>query len=206
MIILSCGIIEQPLYFGLILPLAIVCVINFVLIVLNLSKINRYHQELSTSNPIGSPRSKFGTTKARYSIAIITTTFITFYVGLSFWLLSTHPRLHKYSTFIQIAFAVVTIVQGLLLFIYALCSVRSGVRTLWIWKMFCCKSTRISTINVLADLPQITDTNAHSSQAATLTINTDTNPAYKSVMLRRKKEEYTMTKNELYGNLSMRHT
>ena len=32
-------------------------------------------------------------------------------------------------------------------------------------------------------------------------IATDTNPAYESVMLRRKKEEYTMTENQLYGNL-----
>lgn len=187
---------------------------NFVLVVLNLSKINRYHRELSTSNPTDSPRSKFGTTKARYSITIITTTFITFYIGLIFWLLSTHPRLQNYSTFVQIAFALVTVAQGPLLFIYALCSI-SNVRTLWIWKVFCCKLTRISTIDVsIADLPPTTDTSAHSSQAAMFAINenskykgsktipTDTNPAYESVMLRRKREEYTMTKNELYGNLN----
>lgn len=210
----SCGVIEQPLYFGLVLPLAIVCVIHFILTVCILSKIDRYHHELSTNNPTDSPRSKFGTTKAKYSIAIITTTFITFYFGLVFGLLSTNPRLRKHSTIVQIAFAMVTVVQGPLVLTYTLFSIGS-IKTLWIRKvLFCCKSTRVSTIDDIADLPPTTDTSAHSSRAATFTIKesrkhkeskmipTNTNPAYESVMLRRKKEEYTMTENELYGVLN----
>ena len=68
--------------------------------------------------------------------------------------------------------------------------------------------------NIITDLPPTTDTSAQSSQAATLNftmkeskdkgskmITTNTNPAYEPVMLRRKKEEYTMTENELYGIL-----
>ena len=206
-ILLSCGVNEQPLYFGLILPLAIIFVIHFILSVLNLSKINQYH----LSNSTDSPRSKFGTRKAKHSITIITTTFITFYLGIMFGLLSTNPLLRTYSTLIQIAFAVITTVQGPLLLVYALCSIGS----FRIWKMLCCKSRRVTTTDgSIADLPPTTDTSAHSSQAATFTINesskhkkdskmipTNTNPAYASVMLRRNKE-FTMTKNDLYGNFS----
>jgi hypothetical protein len=58
--------------------------------------------------------------------------------------------------------------------------------------------------NIVADLPPTTDTSAQFSQAnfrkqqqgqfkGSKMIATDTNPAYESVMLRRKKEEYTMT-------------
>ena len=94
-------------------------------------------------------------------------------------------------------------------------SFKLDIELAFYWKVFCCKLTRISTIDVsIADLPPTTDTSAHSSQAAMFAINenskykgsktipTDTNPAYESVMLRRKREEYTMTKNELYGNLN----
>lgn len=191
----------------------VVGAIHFILTICILSKISRYHQELSTNSPTDSPRSKFGMTKAKYSIAIITTTCITFYFGLVFGLLSTNPQLRKHSTFVQIAFAMVTIIQGPLVFTYTLFSIGS-IKTLWIRKvLFCCKMTRVSTIDI-ADLPPTTDTSAHSSQAATFTIKesrkhkeskmipTTTNPAYEPVMLRRKKEEYTMTENELYGILN----
>ena len=193
----------------------VVGAIHFILTICILRKISRYHQELSTNNPTDSPRSKFGTTKAKYSIAIITTTCITFYFGLVFGLLSTNPQLRKHSTFVQIAFAMVTIIQGPLVFTYTLFSIGS-IKTLWIRKvLFCCKMTRVSTIDI-TDPPPTTDTSAHSSQAATFTIKesrkykeskmipTNTNPAYESVMLRRKKdsEEFTMTENELYGTLN----
>ena len=206
----SCGVIEEPLYIGLVLPLAFICVIHFTLSIYILSKINRCRRELSTNSPTDSPRSKFGTRKAKHSITIITTTFITFYFGLVFGLLSTNPQLRKYSTSLQIAYAIVVATQGPLLFTYTLFSVGS-LKTLWIGKIAsfcCCKSVRVNTIDVTD--PQ-TDTSAHSSQAATFTIQesvkhktiaTNTNPAYASVMLRRKREEYTMTENDLYGFLN----
>ena len=208
----SCGVVEHPLYFGLILPLSFISVIHFILSICILSKINRYHRELSTSNPTDSPRKTFGTTKAKYSIAIITTTFITFYFSFIFGQLSTNPRLQNYSVFLQIAFTIAVIAQGPLVFTYTLFLI-SSLKTLWIWKVFCCKSMRpMGVDNTNADLPPTTDTSAQSSQAATLNftmkeskdkgskmIATNTNPAYETVMLRRKKEEYTMTENELYG-------
>ena len=115
---------------------------------------------------------------------------------------------------IQVALAIGTATQGPLLFTYKLISI-SSLKTLWIWKIIlfcCCKSKRDNTIDIAAPT---TDTSAQSSQAAILNftikasskhkgskmIATDTNPAYESVMLRRKKEEYTMTENELYGIL-----
>ena len=116
---------------------------------------------------------------------------------------------------IQVALAIVTATQGPLLFTYKLISI-SSLKTLWIWKIIlfcCCKSKRDN--NIIDIAAPTTDTSAQSSQAATLNftikasskhkgskmIATDTNPAYESVMLRRKKEEYTMTENELYGIL-----
>ena len=206
----SCGVVKQPLYFGLVLPLSFISIIHFILSICILSKSNQYHRELSTSNPTDSPRKTFGSTKAKYSIAIITTTFITFYFSFIFGQLSTNPQLQNYSVFLQIAFAIVVIAQGPLVFIYTLFSI-SSLKTLWIWKVLCCcKSMRPMGID--ADLPPTTDTSAQSSQVATLNftmkeskdkgskmIATNTNPAYEPVMLRRKKEEYTMTENELYG-------
>jgi hypothetical protein len=213
----SCGVVEQPLYFGLVLPLTFICVVHFTLSICILSKINRYHHDLSTSNPTDSPRIKLGTTKAKYSIAIITITFITFYFGFIFGQLSTNPRLQKHSRYFQIAFAIVAVAQGPLVFTYTLFSI-SNLKSLWIWKIFwCCKSVRLTGVNtidnIITNLPPTTDTSAQFSQANFTTkessskdkgskmIATDTNPAYESVMLRRKKEEYTMTENELYGIL-----
>ena len=211
----SCGVVEQPLYFGLVLPLSFIYVIHFILSICILSKINRYHRELSTSNPTESPRKAFGTTKAKYSIAVITTTFITFYFNFIFGQLSINPQLQNYSAFLQIAFTIVAIVQGPLVLIYTLFSI-SSLKSLWIWKVFCCcNSMRLMGVdNIITDLPPTTDTSVQSSQAATLNftmkkskdkgskmITTNTNPAYEPVMLRRKKEEYTMTENELYGIL-----
>ena len=202
---------EWPLYIGLVLPLAIICIIHFIVNVLIWRKISR-KKEFLTSNLTDSPRLKLGTTKIKYSTAVINVSFVTFYTALIFEFLAVDSRLQQYSTFIQIAFAIITTAQGPLIFVYTLCS-NHGIKTFSVCKT-CCRSTRVTLAVNIDNLSPTTETSTHSLQMATFVISesekqkeskviaTDTNPAYATVMLRRKRDEYVMTDNELYGNLN----
>ena len=189
----SCGVIEYPLWLGLVLPLAVLFIFhvtaNAFLLIYMLSK-RETSQRWNNS------------TIFRSSIIVLNFMCPIFYLGFVCGALLTYPTLEG-SQWIQVLFAISTFFQGLLLFSYVLCSI-AAVRKFWSnlirrkgpemyasIREACCGSPCGGACN--------TDSMCRSRAGDDdMFISTGTNEAYETVMLRRAKDQYAMTQNPIY--------
>ena len=192
----SCGVTDQPLWFVLILPLAIIGSIHFVTISLLFYKlviIKKYHFE--TRNAIFSSLN-FCSKQLRVVILVAVMSF-TFYSSFIFGLLAVNHHLNQYSEFIQATYSILIITQGPLLFVYVLYSVKDA-KAFWTCKILGYNSS-IAISHDTSHTSTIEASNETRSCKRSKVIPTNTNPSYQTVVLRLKKDQFNMTENEVYA-------
>ena len=219
----SCGVVEFPLWIGLVLPLGIVfiihCISNILIVgkILTMSNMNVVVNHSRNSND--SQQLLFNDSKKQnFTIVMLNILFFAIYAGLICGLLSVHRGLIKYSQSFQVLYAILTITQGSLLFSYMLCS--TDLKT-----SMCCRSSRNRTViehNICStpttdtstaiehNIPTTETTSASliveesrkCKKSKNKVIPTETNPAYETVIFIRKKEQVEMTENPLYSVVS----
>lgn len=224
--------VESPLWFGLILPLGIICIVHFIINILlvikaistnsskqsnNSTSSNKDNEsidsQLSTSN-VKSKRQKLT------AIVLVNIMYILFYIELLFELLSTNLRLANFSTSFQVPFALLTVTKGPLLFVYVFCCV-PRVRKLWCrWRCFVrtCFIDETDSIPGIEEQSCATGSSSLSSSKWTvdetegrdsksMAIATETNQAYEAVIAIRRRDakadQYDMTDNPLYAQLAL---
>lgn len=204
----SCGVVEWSLWLGLVVPLGFICVINWILNILLLSTfVRNIHKAVNLND--GTP---FIYHSRNFVILMVSS--CTFYFGWTFGLLSINQHLTDSSQSFQAAFTSITIVQGGLILFYTICS-NVDAKEIWKSKLLYFRSRIVNCNNTLLTAET---SSAHSTTISLNTvdsatanhlksgedcdINTDTNQAYKTVRSILRRESYSFTKNESYGQMS----
>ena len=194
--------VEWPLWFGLVLPLGLIIVANLVIVTFLLSIINVTHSKLSMCRIVHQDNNM---KKLRTVIVIAIHLSLFSHLEWIFGLLSINSYLYKQSESFQVIFSILVLAHGVLTFVYILCS-NDDAKVFW---MTLCK-TNFSR-NMDDDNCTTENSVEHSSlsftrfkiaesESDTENIATESNQAYKTVRIQKKKEMCItpMTKNEAY--------
>lgn len=206
----SCGVVEWPLWTGLFFPMAVIYIIHITLLLGSIIT----HRKHSVSQKDNCTCSRYNSKRLRNNL-ILTLTSCTCYGGWIFGLISVNPRQSQHSESFQAIFTILTSVQGVLMFTYIIYTY-SYTQIFWTLKISRFKlSLTINNCNDLNTTPtnevdgnstsmpsHATLTTVEESRRGNTIIPTETNPSYKTVILRQNKDKCIMTENAAYGQLT----
>ena len=197
----SCSVVHWPLWFGLLTPIAMMLVVHIILIVLCFLKILRYYSKAS-NHQVGKCVNSACASSYQRLLTTLTLKLICLFGGWSFCLLSISPHLSGSSQSLQALFAMFTFPQGILVFVYCVCS-NSEAKNFW-------TLTNLKSCLKRGNHMSSRKRNHFTSFFHTLNklmnctvqknvIPTNTNQAYHTVVLHNMKSRYSMTDNDAYS-------
>lgn len=174
-------------------------IVHTILIVLCFLKILRYCK--ASKYQVGKSVNSACASSYQRSLTVLTLKLICLFGGWSFCLLSISPQLSGHSQSLQALFAMFTFPQGILVFVYCVCS-NGEAKNFWTFKRSCLKRVdhtgntkpKHFTSLVLIKLKKLMNCTEQKN-----VIPTDTNQAYHTVVLHNMKSQYSMTNNDSYG-------
>lgn len=142
------------------------------------------------------------------AIILAVAVFFTFYSGFIFGLLSVNRRLSHYSKHFQAIYSILIMIQGPLLIAHIFCCSVRDAKQLRMYKLFCClyyNDARIGNLSDISHHTSTTDSGTNSLSSAEMfkanNITTDMNPSYQTDIDKWKKNEFSMTRSEVYDTV-----